>query len=72
MKLINSTTERSQISASREEISILNNALNEVCNGIDLFEFETRMGADLERVSALLEEIHVILNRMRSDVGTGG
>ena len=30
------------------------NALNEVCNGIDIFEFETRLGASLDEVKSLM------------------
>jgi hypothetical protein len=38
---------------------MLNNALNELCNGIDLSqsEFETRMGCTVEEAKRLLSEI---------------
>jgi hypothetical protein len=39
-----------------EEVCIIRNALNEVCNGLDLQnEFETRIGATLVAARALLE-----------------
>ncbi len=57
MKAIQIGTKRSQIELSLEEILILTNSLNEVCNGIDLFEFATRMGADRERVRLVLAEL---------------
>ena len=39
------------------QLLIIRNALNEVCNGIDLFEFETRMGASRAEVTALLSDL---------------
>jgi hypothetical protein len=42
-------------------LGIINNALNEVCNGIDLEgEFDTRMGCTVEEARKLLAKIHVI------------
>lgn len=66
MKVLNSTAEQFQISVSEDELMILNNALNEVCNGIDLIGFTSRIGADRERVAALLEEIGALLDTMGS------
>src|ERR1700679_1150668 len=41
-----------------EEVCIVQNALNEVCNGLDLQdEFETRIGATLAAARALLERV---------------
>jgi hypothetical protein len=41
------------------EINIINNALNEVCNGIHLEgEFSTRMGCTIEEARSLLAAIH--------------
>ncbi len=45
------------IQFAEDELLILNNALNEVCNGLDLWEFATRMGASREKVLALLQQI---------------
>jgi hypothetical protein len=37
------------VELAKDELEIINNALNEVCNGIHLEgEFETRMGCSLE------------------------
>ncbi len=42
-----------------DEIAILNNALNEVRNGIDLDgEFDARMGCSVENARGLLAGIH--------------
>ena len=66
MEVIDTTPERSHIGISRDELLIVNAALNEVCNGIEVFEFETRIGADRERVAALLKEIGSLLDKMDS------
>jgi len=40
---------------------IINNALNEVCNGMSLDgEFSTRMGCSLEEARQLLDRIHAL------------
>lgn len=47
------------IELTEEEINIINNALNEVCNGLNLqYEFHTRMGCSIEEARRLLAEIH--------------
>lgn len=66
MELIDITCESSQIAVTRDELLIVNAALNEVCNGIAVFEFETRIGADRDRVSALLKKIGLLLDQMDS------
>jgi hypothetical protein len=45
---------------SQDELLLLNNALNEVCNGvhIDDAEFSTRLGASRNDARRLLERIH--------------
>lgn len=64
MKVIDTTNEISLIGISRDELLIVNAALNEVCNGIEVFDFETRIGADRERVAALLKEVGLLLDRV--------
>jgi hypothetical protein len=44
------------------ELLILNNALNEVCNGIEVPEFATRIGADISEVHRLLADVNKLLN----------
>jgi hypothetical protein len=46
---------------SEEELYILNNALNEVCNGLHISEFSTRMGAEREEALQQLEQINALL-----------
>jgi hypothetical protein len=44
-----------------DEAQMINNALNELCNGIDVEEFETRLGWPRNRLSELLHEIDASL-----------
>lgn len=46
-----------------DELVVLNNALNEVCHGLDLDDFETRMGFDRDFVQTLLGKIQGVLDR---------
>lgn len=50
---------RVQLDLSADELLILNNALNEVCNGVDIgdFEFAARIGGGREEARALLERL---------------
>ena len=66
MEIIDIAAERSQVEIGRDELLIVNAALNEVCNGIAAFEFETRTGADRARVAALLKEVGALLDKMDS------
>jgi hypothetical protein len=45
------------VQLSRDELGIINNALNEVCNGIDL---DMRMGCPMHEARALLAKIHAL------------
>lgn len=64
MDMIDVKGEQSHIIMSREELLIVNAALNEISNGIAVFEFETRIGSDRERVAALLKEVGSLLDKM--------
>jgi hypothetical protein len=44
------------------DLMILNNVLNEVCNGIEVPEFATRVGADIAEARHLLDEVRQLLN----------
>ena len=49
------------VELAKDELEIINNALNEVSNGIHLEgEFDTRMGCSLEEARALLAKIHAL------------
>ena len=46
-----------EILLSKEDLGTVGNCLNEVCNGIEVFEFQTRIGVSREQVSKLLDTI---------------
>lgn len=50
---------------SRNEFSILNNALNEALNALDDRVFPTRMGASVEEVEQLLLEFRTARRKLR-------
>ncbi|CAN5693204.1 hypothetical protein BH18ACI4_BH18ACI4_10200 [soil metagenome] len=58
MEIIESTKDKTIVSLSSTELIIMNNALNEICNGVDIPEFETRVGYSRQQVEALLDQIH--------------
>ena len=66
MEIIDIQNKQSHILINREELFTINSALNEICNGIDVFEFETRIGADRECVAKLLKEVNRLLEKMDS------
>jgi hypothetical protein len=50
-----------KVELTKDELGIINNALNELCNGIDLGgEFDTRMGCTVEEARELLAKIHTL------------
>ncbi len=47
------------VELTKDELDIINNASNEVCNGIALEgEFDTRMGCTMDEARAVLAKIH--------------
>ena len=49
---------------SRNEMILLNNALNEVCHGLDLPDFSTRLGAERGELESLLSQMSKVLDGM--------
>jgi hypothetical protein len=66
MKVVETAVEQSTVCMSRDELLLVNAALNEVCNGIEVFEFETRLGASRQRVADLLREVGLLIDQMES------
>jgi len=58
--------EQANVVLSLDEVRVLTQALNEVCNGVDLFEFETRMGGDKDYVSRILKEFICLRDKMKN------
>lgn len=63
MKVIKLEINKSEVEFSREELGILNNALNEVCNNCD-FEFSSKIGAYPDQVNLLLEDINNLIYKI--------
>jgi len=64
MLILEQKFDRAHIVVEKDQLLILNAALNEITNGIDVFEFETRIGATREKVLAMLNEIGSLLDGM--------
>ena len=62
MKIVEMLGDSAVLACSKEDLLIIHSALNEICNGIDFFEFETRIGAGRDVVSNLLLEVGLILD----------
>lgn len=59
MNVVLSSLDRTLVSLTRDELLTLNNALNEVCNGIHISDrdFQTRVGVERSIAAALLEQV---------------
>ena len=59
MIVIDKTVESVDVRLTKDELVLLNNALNEVCNGVDFddSEFHARLGSDRREAQQLLREI---------------
>lgn len=64
MRILEATKERATVELSAEDVRLLGNALNEVCNGIDLPEFETRVGFSRAEVANALRGFRRLRERM--------
>ena len=61
MKTIEVQRDYAVVRLTATELKILNNALNEVCNGIEVPEFATRVGVDISEARHLLDEVIQLL-----------
>lgn len=52
-----------RLEITSDELAILSSALNEVCHGLEQWEFSTRMGAEKSEVLKLLHWISEALHR---------
>jgi hypothetical protein len=57
--VLHRTEGAADVRLSNDELIMLNNALNEVCNGVHIAdtEFQTRLGSDRGALRALLAQI---------------
>ena len=49
---------------NRDELALLNNALNEVCHGVKIPAFSTRLGSTREEAKNLLQQIGVLIDKL--------
>ncbi len=64
VKVIESSPVAVTVTLTRDELMIINNALNEVCHGVDLDhdgEFASRVGATRSEAQTLLAHIHAAI-----------
>lgn len=64
MKIIESVSDQTSISIEREELLLIYAVLNEICNGIEVFEFETRIGVNRGRALDFMSEVGILLDRI--------
>lgn len=65
MQIIKIAGEQADIRFSFDELITLNNALNEVCNGIEVTDFETKIGVPREAAKLLLKSVNKLASEMR-------
>jgi hypothetical protein len=56
--------EMALLNLNRQELIILNNALNEVCHGLRIVDFSTRIGATHDEAKYLLDQIGNLIDEM--------
>ena len=66
MKITAFNRNSAEVHLTNHELTILNNALNEVCHGIEVPEFATRIGATPAEAKHLLNAIRGLLDEMES------
>ena len=65
MDAVSVDEKKTELSLDNNALLILYSALNEVCNGISVPEFETRIGASKETAFTLLNDLGRILDKVR-------
>ncbi len=65
VKLEMMTKQEVLVRISRDELIMLNNALNEVTHGLDSEEFQTRMGFARGETKDLLQQLSSVIESMK-------
>lgn len=65
MEVVEITRNQVRLSLAAGEVLLLNNALNEVLNGICVSEFDTRLGSDRANAQKLLSALTMLLDKMK-------
>jgi hypothetical protein len=66
MKLLKNDSASAEIAISFNELLTLHQSLNEICNGIEIFEFQTHLGATREEALLLMETLDLIISKMET------
>jgi hypothetical protein len=53
------------VSITEAELVLLNNALNEALHGLEMSEFDTRVGGSRETVRELQHQIYLLLSKIK-------
>ncbi len=64
MELVKLEGRGAVVTLNESELLVLNAALNEVCNAINVQEFDTRIGSSKESVANLLGKISRVLDQI--------
>lgn len=54
------------VKLTEHELLMINQALNEICNGLSISEFKTRIGADRDEVLIPLHDFELIMDKANS------
>jgi hypothetical protein len=65
MKLKRLTAGHVSLTLSRQELGTMGNSLNEVCNGIRVVDFESKMGGKRNEVEQILDNIIPVYRKMK-------
>jgi hypothetical protein len=71
MRVCQSDESHVVLDLTHNELILVNNALNEVCHGLDLPDFSTRLGAGRDELEALRHQIYKALEGMTKQKDEG-
>ena len=63
MEVLREDRRAAEVRLTADELSIINNALNEVCHGVDLPDFASRIGVARPAAERLLAAVGALLRR---------
>lgn len=66
MRLIKNDEASAELTLTLDELLTLHQSLNEVCNGIDLFEFQTRLGVTREEALLLMDALDQVMIKIQT------
>lgn len=64
MKVLRKSSQSVHVELTKEEMLLINNSLNEICHGINIPEFQTRIGVTKETAERLLDDIGALYDQM--------